>query len=97
MDEAKRAREIEFAEYEVNEIDLADLKPDEDIQLEDEFKKLSGSQEISAGLAEVYQYLNYESDNGAGSLIGRAVSRMNRFKGFDDQVEQFRELSLIHI
>lgn len=91
MDEAKRAREIEFAEYEVNEIDLADLKPDEDIQLEDEFKKLSGSQEISAGLAEVYQYLNYESDNGAGSLIGRAVSRMNSFKGFDDKVEQFRE------
>ncbi len=91
MDEAKRAREIEFAEYEVNEIDLADLKPDEDIQLEDEFKKLSGSQEISAGLAEVYQYLNYESDNGAGSLIGRAVSRINSFKGFDDKVEQFRE------
>lgn len=91
MDEAKRAREIEFAEYEVNEIDLADLKPDEDIQLEDEFKKLSGSQEISAGLAEVYQYLNYESDNGAGSLIGRAVSRMNSFKGFDDKVEQFRD------
>ncbi len=27
MDEAKRAREIEFAEYEVNEINLADLKP----------------------------------------------------------------------
>ncbi len=91
MDEAKRAREIEFAEYEVNEINLADLKPDEDIQLEEEFKKLSGSQEISAGLAEVYQYLNYESDNGAGSLIGRAVSRINSFKGFDDKVEQFRE------
>ena len=91
MDEAKRAREIEFAEYEVNEINLADLKPDEDIQLEEEFKKLSGSQEISAGLAEVYQYLNYESDNGAGSLIGRAVSRINSFKGFDDKVEQFRD------
>lgn len=91
MDEAKRAREIEFAEYEVNEINLADLKPDEDIQLEEEFRKLSGSQEISARLAEVYQYLNYESDNGVGNLIGRAVSIINSLKGFDDKIEQFQE------
>lgn len=82
MDEAKRAREIEFAEYEVNEINLADLKPDEDIQLEEEFKKLSGSQEISAGLAEVYQYLNYESDNGAGSLDWKSRFPYQQFQRF---------------
>lgn len=91
MDESKRAREIEFSQFEVDEINLADLKPEEDIRLEEAFKKLSGSQEISAGLSEIYQYLSYESDHGAGSLIGRAVSCINGLKGFDEKIEQFRE------
>lgn len=91
MDESKRAREIEFSQFEVDEINLADLKPEEDIRLEEAFKKVSGSQEISAGLSEIYQYLSYESDHGAGSLIGRAVSCINSLKGFDDKIEQFRE------
>lgn len=91
MDESMRAREIEFAKYEVDEINLADLKLEEDIRLEEEFKKLSGSQSISAGLSEIYQYLSYESDNGAGALIGRAVSCVNSLKGFDEKIEQFRD------
>lgn len=91
MDESKRAREIEFAQYEVDEINLADLKPDEDMMLEETFRKLSSSQDISTALAEMYQYLSYESDSGAGSLIGRAVSSINNIKGVDEKVEQFRE------
>lgn len=91
MDESKRAREIEFAQYEVDEINLADLKADEDILLEETFRKLSNSQDISTTLAEMYQYLSYESENGAGSLIGRAVSSINNIKGYDEKIEQFRE------
>lgn len=92
MDESKRAREIEFAQYEVDEIDMADLKIDEDIQLEEVFKKLSNSQEILSGLSEVYGYLNYESDYGAGSLIGRAVSEMNNMKMVDTKIEEFQNV-----
>lgn len=92
MDESKRAREIEFAQYEVDEIDMADLKIDEDIQLEEVFKKLSNSQEILSGLSEVYGYLNYESDYGAGSLIGRAVSEMNHMKVADTKIEELQSI-----
>lgn len=91
MDDSKRAREIEFAKYEVDEINLADLKTDEDIKLEEEFQKLSNSQDIAASLAEMYQYLSYESDYGAGSLIGRALSSINNIKGFDEKIGQFQE------
>ena len=91
MDESKRAREIEFAKYEVDEINLADLKIGEDIEVEELFRKLSGSEEISTSLAEIYQYLNYESDNGVGSLIGRSISSMNSIKGNDEKIEQFKE------
>ncbi len=92
MDESKRTREIEFAQYEVDEINLADLKSGEDIRLEDSFKKLSNSQEISSGLAEVYGYLNYESDFGAGNLIGRAVSAMNGIKDMDESIVELRNM-----
>lgn len=92
MDESKRAREIEFAQYEVDEINLADLKNEEDIRLEETFKKLSNSQEISLGMAEVYGYLNYESDFGAGNLIGRAVSAMNGIKSMDENIAEFQNM-----
>ena len=92
MDESKRTREIEFAQYEVDEINLADLKSGEDIRLEDSFKKLSNSQEISSGLAEVYGYLNYESDFGAGNLIGRAVSAMNGIKDMDESIVELQNM-----
>lgn len=92
MDESKRAREIEFAQYEVDEINLADLKNEEDVRLEETFKKLSNSQEISLGMAEVYGYLNYETDFGAGNLIGRAVSAMNGIKSMDENIEEFQNM-----
>lgn len=92
MDESKRAREIEFAQYEVDEINLADLKNEEDVRLEETFKKLSNSQEISLGMAEVYGYLNYESDFGAGNLIGRAVSAMNGIKSMDENIAEFQNM-----
>ena len=92
MDESKRAREIEFAQYEVDEINLADLKNEEDIRLEETFKKLSNSQEISLGMAEVYGYLKSETDFGAGNLIGRAVSAMNGIKSMDENIEEFQNM-----
>lgn len=91
MDEAKRTREIEFTQYEVDEINLADLKKEEDVQIEKIFRKLSNCQDISTSLAEMYQYLSYESEHGAGTLIGRAISSMNGIKELDEKIEQFKE------
>lgn len=90
MDESKRAREIEFSQFEVDEINLADLKVGEDIDLEDEYKKMSSSQDVSAAMSEIYQYLSYDLDNGVGTQIGRAIACINRLNGTDDKIEQFR-------
>ena len=56
IDEGTRAREIEFAQYEVNEIDSAKLKPEEDKELEEVYKKLSNSREIVSTLSEIYHF-----------------------------------------
>ena len=58
IDEGQKAREIEFAEYEVNEIESANLKPEEDVQVEEEFKKLSNSKEIVTIRREIYNALS---------------------------------------
>lgn len=90
IDEGQKAREIEFAEYEVNEIESANLKPEEDIQVEEEFKKLSNSKEIVSALSEIYNALGYETAGGLGDIINKAVMDINSIKGMDEKISQFQ-------
>ena len=90
IDEGQKAREIEFAEYEVNEIESANLKPEEDVQVEEEFKKLSNSKEIVSALSEIYNALSYETAGGLGDIINKAVMVINSIKGMDEKISQFQ-------
>lgn len=90
IDEGQKAREIEFAEYEVNEIESANLKPEEDVQVEEEFKKLSNSKEIVSALSEIYNALRYETAGGLGDIINKAVMDINSIKGMDEKISQFQ-------
>jgi len=90
IDEGQKAREIEFAEYEVNEIESANLKPEEDVQVEEEFKKLSNSKEIVSALSEIYNALSYETAAGLGDIINKAVMDINSIKGMDEKISQFQ-------
>lgn len=90
IDEGQKAREIEFAEYEVNEIESANLKQEEDVQVEEEFKKLSNSKEIVSALSEIYNALSYETAGGLGDIINKAVMDINSIKGMDEKISQFQ-------
>ena len=90
IDEGQKTREIEFAEYEVNEIESANLKPEEDVQVEEEFKKLSNSKEIVSALSEIYNALSYETAGGLGDIINKAVMDINSIKGMDEKISQFQ-------
>lgn len=90
IDEGQKAREIEFAEYEVNEIESANLKLEEDVQVEEEFKKLSNSKEIVSALSEIYNALSYETAGGLGDIINKAVMDINSIKGMDEKISQFQ-------
>lgn len=90
IDEGQKAREIEFAEYEVNEIESANLKPEEDVQVEEEFKKLSNSKEIVSALSEIYNALSYETAGGLGDIINKAVMDINSIKEMDEKISQFQ-------
>lgn len=90
IDEGQKTKEIEFAEYEVNEIESANLKPEEDVQVEEEFKKLSNSKEIVSALSEIYNALSYETAGGLGDIINKAVMDINSIKGMDEKISQFQ-------
>lgn len=87
LDEETRKRELSLAEFEYQEIRDAKLSVGEDEQLEAAYKKMIHSKKILEGMNLVAAYTGSDSDDGAGSLIGRAVSRMRVIEGYDSELE----------
>lgn len=92
VDESQRTREIEFATYEINEIQAAGLKPGEDMELEDEFKKASNSKEIVSTLSEIYNNIGYENISSVGEVINRAIADINRISNLDENINEFSQI-----
>ena len=90
IDDSKRTREIEFARFEVDEIDAAGLEIGEDEELENKYKKLSNGRDIVSNLSQIYNYLSYESNGGAGEIINRAIMDINNIKDMDEKLSQFQ-------
>ncbi len=91
IDEAERAREIEFAQFEVSEIASANLEKGEDEKLEQQLKLVSNSQEILSAISSVYQFLGYDQDSGAGAQIGRAILELDRVSDYDSSVKAMQD------
>ena len=95
MDETKRLRECEFAEFEINEIEAANLSLGEDDEVEYEFKKLSGSEKIMSSLSDAYQIMGYEGNQGVCECISRVGYDLSEISDIDSKVEAIgiKELS----
>lgn len=93
-DESIRKRNADLAEYEVNEIDEADLKPGEDEAAEGRFHRLSNITKINETLSRVFNLIN--SENGARMLSGEALRSIKEITEYDNRLEAF-ERQLIDI
>lgn len=89
MDEDKRLREISFLEYEINEIHSAQLKKGEDLDLAQQYKKLSSAHSIAEGLAIVHNLTGYDNTNSIGDNLGRATKALGRLEDMDDEINSF--------
>lgn len=85
LDEEQRRREINFLEYEIQEIEEAQLQEGEDQELEETYRKLLNGKKITESLGSVYQLTGYEE--GMGALLGRGVQRLSQVAGFDKNLE----------
>ncbi|MFP3154559.1 DNA repair protein RecN [Lachnospiraceae bacterium ZAX-1] len=85
MDDAKRARELSFLEYEREEIDKAELKAGEDENLEAQYKKMLNSKKIIEAAAKAYSFIE-DHENGASEQISRALREMGQAIHYDEKM-----------
>ena len=91
MDETKRLRECEFAEFEINEIEAANLSLGEDDEVENEFKKLSGSEKIMSSLSDAYQIMGYEGNQGVCECIRRVGYDLSEISDIDSKLSDLQK------
>lgn len=84
MDEEQRKRQMDFLEFEINEIEQAQLQSGEDEELEKEYRKLVNSKKIAEHMQEVHMLTGYDSGHGAGEQIGRAVRLISSIMEYDE-------------
>ena len=84
ISEEVRKREMDFLEFEINEIDSAALNEGEDELLEEEQKSFSNA----AKILEILQYVNqamYQSDAAAASLISSSARELSKISDINEK------------
>lgn len=93
IDPIKRKREIELLKFQISEIEDANLTLEDEEELENEFKKLSKSQQISDNLQEVVNYLNGTDFDSVSiiNLINSCISKISEVAKYDTEYSSILE------
>ncbi|WP_461810194.1 DNA repair protein RecN [Faecalimonas sp.] len=86
IDEIDRAKEIDFIQFEVNQIREANLKFGEDKDLEEQYKKIINSKRIVENLEEVAEYMGEYGGNGIGDMLNRAIRCLGEISHMDNSI-----------
>ena len=90
LDGEERARELSFLEYEVKEIEDAQLTVGEDEELEAVFRKYSNGKKIMDAVGAANAATS-EDDESASERIGRALRELSSVSAYDERVKQMEE------
>lgn len=91
MDEDTMAREQSLAEFELQEIEQAQLQPGEDEELERRYRLMINGKKITENLAESYQYTGSDFEAGAGSALSRALRALRNVAGLDGRLGELED------
>ena len=87
-DEKERMREVSLLSFEIEEIENANLKPGEDENLEEQYRKMVNAKRIAENIAAAYDCTGYSGRNAAGDSVGRAVKELKQAAVYDDSLEE---------
>lgn len=87
-DEKERIREVSLLSFEIEEIANANLKPGEDTDLEEQYRKMVNAKRIAQNIAAAYDCTGYSGRNAAGDSIGRAVRELKQASAYDENLEE---------
>jgi DNA repair protein RecN (Recombination protein N) len=87
----ERRRELEarsdFLRFQVGEIDEAKVEEDEDVQVEDELRRLDHAEELARDAERAHRVL-YAGDGSASELLAQARDLLRRVAGVDGALEE---------
>ena len=84
-DSEERARELSFLEYEVKEIEDANLLDNEDAILEEQYKKFANGKQIMDAVSMTYGATGGDGEC-ASELIGRALRGLGTVSQYDEKL-----------
>lgn len=84
-----RERELSFLEFEIQEIEEAQLIPGEDEELEISYRKMANSRRIMEAIGSAYEMTG--ADGSATEQIGRALREMQSVTDYDPQLQILSE------
>ena len=90
LNEEERARELNFLEYQIEEIGQAQLKVGEDQELDEQFRLAANSKNIVEALSEVAGFTGSEVGNQAGSMIGAAIRNLGKISHLSDKISIYK-------
>lgn len=92
----RKDQETALAQFEIQEIRQAEPKPGEDAELETGYRKMVNAKKIIEGINSVHYSTGYDSENGAGEGVGRALRELKSIAGYDEELDtMLQELSEI--
>ncbi len=84
MDEEARLREMDFLRFEIDEIENAGLKEDEEEELTARYRLFSNARKITESLSAAYEAVS-------GDIISRALREMEHVASFDERLGAIRD------
>lgn len=93
LDERERDRELELLCFEQQEIEAAALKDGEGEELEKQYSLMVNGQKIGEALGQTFRLTGGEEE-GASTLIGRAVREIGSVAHFDEKLAGMQETLL---
>ncbi len=90
-DEETRRRQMDFAAFEIHEIEEAQLSVDEEEILEKSYRKMKNGRQLMESLSKLYESTGYDQPDSAGNQLSRSFSLMEQATEYDPALENLRE------
>lgn len=88
IDETARQKEIDFLQFEIDEIEAAALREGEDEECEQQYKKLVHARKIAEFAGEAYD-LTSAGSSSASDMVSTALQRLMSVSEYDIELENF--------
>ncbi|MBE6067917.1 MAG: DNA repair protein RecN [Clostridium lundense] len=89
----EREKTIDFLKYQLEEINAANLKMEEEEELEERYNILSNSEKINKSLSLSYKML-YDGDENTSSIIDSIGSIVRDLKSVENHMEKIKKISI---